>query len=354
MKKLLYIDFKEELSGATASLLRRRMGASPQRHAVSAFLSNWNNADSFIEVRSSGSTGAPKVIKIPKAWMKASAALTLEKLGIRSGQKALLCISAEHIGGMMMIVRAMMGGLKLFILEPSSFPRLNKRVDLTALVPLQAYKIWEQKYSFEDYGTVLIGGAALSPLWAESLAESHSPIFATYGMTEAVSHVALKRIDGLDPDAYFHCLPGVVASTGDAGNLILDIEHFDDLHLETNDLVDLRNEKSFKWLGRLDQVINSGGLKVLPEEVEEKIRPHLKSPFFISSEADERLGQRLILCVKESIDPEKLMEELSKELKKQELPRRIYVADSFKKSATEKILKKDTLSMAQLLWSKEV
>jgi O-succinylbenzoic acid--CoA ligase len=254
---------------------------------------------------------------------------------------------------MMMIVRAIAGKLKLYILPPSSLPLLDEKIDFTALVPLQVYALWERIGNLEHYGTVIIGGATLSRKWITELKQSKNPIYATYGMTETVSHVALRKLNGSDAEESFHCLPGVSASVGLSQCLQLDIAHFDGLHLETQDIVELIDERRFTWIGRADNVINTGGIKVFPERMEEKLSSQLHMEFFISSEADERLGQRIVLCVEGKEDADAMNAICEKLLEKHERPKRIYQVEEMKKSATGKILKKETLTAALLLWSKD-
>ena len=320
---------------------------------VKTFLAAWQDARSFIEVHSSGSTGKPKRMEIPKQWMIASAQLTLNQLNISEGQRALICISAAHIGGMMMMVRAIVGKLNLYILPPSSIPLLDEKIDFTALAPLQVYALWERNGNLDTYGTVIIGGASLNRKWITELKKSQNPIYASYGMTETVSHVALRKISGRDSEDFFQCLPGIKASVGDEQRLHLDIAHFDALHVETQDIVELIDEQRFNWIGRADNVINTGGIKLIPERLEEKLSALLSTEFFISSEEDERLGQLVILCIEGQAEGNQIHTLCKQVLEKHERPRKIYQVKEMKKSASGKILKQETLHMTLLLWSKE-
>jgi len=353
MNKPMIIDFSKDWKDANGKYIFQGNIDQSLYERLISLISAWENEKDFMEVNTSGSTSAPKTIHIKKEWMKASALLTLETLDIKPGQKALLCISLDHIGGIMMLIRAMIGTLQLHILAPSSSPEITESVDFTALVPMQVYSLWQKNTSLNEFGTVIIGGAPLSPRWEHILKQRKIPIYATFGMTETVSHIALKRLDGENAKPYFRCLPGLKASVDVEQKLILDIAHFDGLHLQTNDAVELIDEKKFIWKGRADFMINSGGKKVFPEFLEQRMSKYLEVEFFISSIAHEQLGETIVLCLESSPLNMPSPSSWEKILQAHEIPRRIFAIPEFKRTASGKVLRKESLADAELIWSKD-
>jgi O-succinylbenzoic acid--CoA ligase len=319
---------------------------------VLRFLVLWNDASSLIQVQTSGSTGTPKTLNIPKSWMEESARRTLSQLGIPYGSKALLCISPFHIGGMMMIVRSIVHRMKLTVLPPSSMPLTEESFDFTAMVPLQVQTLLKEQKDLEKYGTLIIGGAPISHSLEADLQKRKHPVFATFGMTETVSNIALRRLNGYDTDAYFHCHPGISVSQEHDGRLKIRIPYMDDLELVTNDLVEVINESTFLWKGRADGVINSGAVKLIPELIESKLSKVIPNEFFISSKADESLGQSLILVLESPEIKASLIKDLQQVLSSYERPKAIYICDEFERTATGKILKAASLKGSHLEWSK--
>lgn len=264
---------------------------------IGEFIIEWlDSKKGSIGQRTSGSTGNPKIIDLPKSWMRASARATAEALELKSGMQALLSIPARYIGGRMMIVRAMEIGMTLFAQEPSPCPNPENHIfDFCAMVPSQVATLLKEKKSLSDFGTILIGGAPIPPQLENDIEDSEAVCYSTFGMSETSSHVALRRI-GESNDIYV-CLPGVHASNWNDGQLALDIEHFDGQRFETKDVVEILDERRFRWLGRSDNVINSGGVKLYPEALERKYASSIPCPFFFHGIDDAELGSRLILCL---------------------------------------------------------
>ncbi|MDR1415315.1 MAG: AMP-binding protein [Odoribacteraceae bacterium] len=266
---------------------------------LSAFLAEWENDEDFVAGHTSGTTGAPRPIRLLKADMLASATLTNSFFGITSSSALLLCLSPDHIAGKMMIVRAAAAGAKLVTITPGSDPlaTLDEPVDLAALVPLQLENSLRRPDKLSLVRQLLIGGAPLSPALEQRARAMSTPCFASYGMTETLSHVALRRVNETLASPLYTAIGDTRFSADSRGCLLVDAPHLRQRHFVTNDLVRLVDPSRFQWLGRVDNIINSGGIKLSPESLEATIAPLFTSRFFITAEDDPRLGQRLILLI---------------------------------------------------------
>ena len=246
-----------------------------------------------------------------------------------------------------MLVRAMVLGLSLDVIEPSSHPLddLLGNYDFAAMVPLQVQNGLTELHHIK---TLLIGGAAVSKELAALLLKEKNSIFATYGMTETITHIAVKKISGPTASDTFEVLPEVSVSQDRRGCLVINAPKVCRETIVTNDLVELVDDTHFKWLGRYDNVINSGGIKLITEQLEEKLSTVIKNRFFIAGIPDERLGEKMILVIEGMKDEEKqqLYQKIRdlKSLRKFEMPREIISSEQFKETPTGKIQRSKTLS----------
>lgn len=310
---------------------------------IFTFLLNWFDDSLHIEVQTSGTTGKPKIIKIEKRFVVASALSTGDFLNLKPGDSALLCLSANYIAGKLMLVRALILGLELDTVEPSSEPlkASTKNYDFVAMVPMQVESSITQ---LNQIKTLIIGGSEVNLILKEKLQNSSTNIFETYGMTETVSHVAMKRIE----NNYFEALPNVVFSKDERNCLVIDAFQVAASRIITNDLVELISEKEFIWKGRFDNIINSGAVKLLPEEIEAKLQKSIKNRFFIASEKDDKLGQKVILVIESEKDLN-LDEKAFKNLSKYEIPKKIYYINKFVETTTNKINRNATLKKMKVV-----
>lgn len=300
---------------------------------IRSFLSHWTQNESF-SVKTSGSTGERKSIRIEKEFAEASARKTLDFLKLKNGDKALLCLSADTIAGKMMIIRALIGDLKLIVTDPSSNPlevvKDEENIDFAAMVPLQVSKSIEDNLSkLRGIKNLIIGGAPISGSLKDKIITEEISAYQTFGMTETISHVAMRKI-GKD-NSPFIAMPNTLFSAGRDSNLIVDSPDIGVHQLETNDIVELLNEHEFRWIGRKDRIINSGGIKLSPEEIESKIIADHE--FFFDALPDEHLGQKLILCVLGGDFDFNLFKALSK----YEKPKEIYYFNEFIYTPSDKI-----------------
>ncbi|RIV68891.1 AMP-binding protein [Flagellimonas aequoris] len=308
------------------------------------FLLDWISNRPTLEVFTSGSTGKPKKIVLHKEHMVNSALATGEYFKLRPKQSALLCLPCTGIAGKMMLVRAMVLGLHLDEVEPTSTPLSHnqKQYDFTAMVPLQVQN------SLEDLSrikTLIIGGAPVDEKLRSELLKIHLKAYETYGMTETITHIAVKEIVP-KPSPYFETLPHVTLATDDRGCLVIEAPKISEEKVVTNDLVELVSETRFKWLGRYDSVINSGGIKLMPETIEAKLAPVMNSRFFVTDVPDQALGQKLVLVIEGEPTPkEALLKQIKslKDISKYEVPKEIYFVKSFVETTTQKIHREKTV-----------
>lgn len=311
----------------------------PEQHTqINEFISLWNNNESSITQYSSGSTGPPKAIEIPKWKMEASARMTGTFLGLNECKSALLCISEAYIGGKMMIVRSMLYNLDLYLTEVNSNPLkdLTSPIDLVAMVPLQVETILEEnpeKLNLIKY--LIIGGGPVSDHLIHQIQKYSCTAYSTFGMTETVSHIALRKLGAASEP--FRAIGNTQFSTQD-DCLVIDCEDLGIKGLETTDIVHLIDKKSFNWLGRADFVINSGGVKIHPEEVERKIRTVLNSEDFIIGQlSDQKLGSKVIFIGEEELNLPHLKDKIEVVLDKYERPKAYYFISSLKRTPSGKI-----------------
>ena len=262
--------------------------------SVAGFIEEWENDSPYITAFTSGSTGVPKEIRLLKADMISSATATNKFFGITETSALALPLSIEYIAGKMMVVRAITAGCTLLELPVSNNILIDRDVDLLSIVPTQLESVLKIKNAKQRIHNLLIGGAPLSTDQEKSIADSGIRAWLGYGMTETCSHVALRRIGH---DETFHAMPGVTFSLDERNCLVVHSERFSWKTLITNDVAELISPSAFIWIGRADNIINSGGLKLQPEMIEKTIRisfPDL-APFYITSEPDPVLGNRLVM-----------------------------------------------------------
>lgn len=313
------------------------------------FLGEWFNDREYVIGHTSGSTGKPKEMRLNKEDMRASARLTNTFFGIGEGSILLLSLSTSYIAGKMMVVRALEAGADLWVGEVSSHPlrelsEQGERINLAAMVPMQVeetLKVPEERIRLNRVEHLLIGGAPVSPTLESGLQAMTTHCYATYGMTETVSHVALKR---LNSDAVYFALGEVTFAQDYRGCLVIRAPHLQSGEFVTNDQVRLMDNRHFEWLGRWDHVINSGGIKFFPEAIERKIASVISCRFFVTSQPDKRLGERIVLVLESDVWKEeqslKLLRKLRQLLSPYEMPREILYLSHFYETTSGKIIRK--------------
>lgn len=313
----------------------------PYEIAIGDFLLDWLHTAATLIVTTSGTTGIPKSLVLQKKHMYHSAVATGSFLDLRSGDRALLCLPADYIAGKMMLVRALVLGLELDYTAPTSTPfnHLEKSYDFAAMVPLQLQNSLPHLGQLKK---LLVGGAPVSGPLLHQIKGATTSVYETYGMTETISHIALKNISA--GERFFNLLPNISISLDPRGCLVVMAPMLNDAEIITNDMVALISRHEFQWLGRFDTVINSGGIKLNPEVIEEKLKDLVSGRFFIAGIPDALLGQKLILVV-EGPPNEQLMHQMKhlKTLQKYEIPKAIYALDTFSTTPNGKIQRGETL-----------
>ena len=261
------------------------------------FLADWKSESPTILVHTSGSTGKPKLMQVEKRRMEASARITCDFLGLKPGDTALLCMSLDYIAGKMMVVRALTCGLSLVAVKPTGAPSWEEPIDFAAMVPMQVYNLLrteEGQARLRHIRHLIIGGGAIDDNLANELKTFPHAVWSTYGMTETLSHIALRRLNGPDASEWYTPFDSVQVSQTADGCLVIDAPAVHEGTLVTNDIVELRGSQ-FRILGRKDNVVCSGGIKIQIEEVERLLKPHLHMPFIVTKRKDEKFCEALVL-----------------------------------------------------------
>ena len=272
--------------------------------SLEEFLEEWNNSSPYIHVQTSGSTGVPKPMLVEKRRMLNSARITCDFLGLHEGDTALLCMSLDYIAGKMMVVRAIERGLKLIVQEPNGHPMAVSSIDFAAMVPMQVYnslQVPEERERLMQIKNLIIGGGAIDDALAAELKTLPNAVWSTYGMTETLSHIALRRLSGPEASEFYTPFPGVRLSLSPEDCLIIDAPEVCPEPLVTNDIAEL-SFQNFKILGRKDNIICSGGLKIQAEQLERQLRPHIRVPYLISKRPDAKFGEIVVLLTEGSVD----------------------------------------------------
>lgn len=316
-----------------------------RRSEIEQFLLLWQNDSAYMECQTSGSTGAPVKIKHLKDHMRISASKTISALQLPIGGTVYQCLSTATIGGMMVIIRALENKMRIIIgpVSSDSICLLTTPIDFAAIVPLQLSTTLKNcADKLKLINTVIVGGAPVAEETIARLSEIDITIHQTYGMSETVSHVALRKI-GKVTEPNFSALPGITFSMNSSGALCIHYPELLNNLLETNDLVELSDPAHFNWLGRKDFTINSGGVKVQPEKVESVISTMLNLPFFICGLPHPELGEEVTLIIQDKNRTPIDLSILEKNLSRYETPRKICFLDQFVYSNSGKILRSETL-----------
>lgn len=314
------------------------------------FIEEWRNEEDYCLVNTSGSTGNPKTIHLPKELMRNSAKRSIQFFKLSPGTHIHSCISPDFIGGKMMAVREEIGKLQLSWEKPSNNPTVTDEFKdnppaLISLVPSQMNGIIQRGLPESFKNTIwLIGGSPVPEKLRMKISQNGLNAWESYGMTETASHIALRRISGRqDP---FSPLEGIKIDKDERGCLIIELGG---TKVVTNDLVDIKPNSDFNIIGRVDNVIITGGKKVHPECVESRIRRKLEdlgvTDLIVTSSPDDKWGERIILILeKENYSvsecrelQNKTMEICRNSLHRHEVPKEIRIVSSLPRTGNGKI-----------------
>lgn len=310
---------------------------------IQVFHKAWFNDVKLIQVNTSGSTGTPKTIELEKSAMVISANNTIKHFNIPNQATALLCLPANFIAGKMMLVRAMVGNWNLLVTKPTTAIDFGKnQFDFVAMTPHQVIATIKKHgvASFSSIKTLIIGGGEIPKTEFQAIVDLPCNVFSTYGMTETITHIATKAIQ-LENEPY-RTLPGIEVGIDNRDCLTIEAEYLMETII-TNDVVNLLDNRSFEWLGRYDNVINSGGIKIHPEQLEQKIEAHWKQPFFFSGAPHDLLGEQLVLIVTSAQELSELKKLVEVSLPKLKQPKQIWIVDSIIYTETGKISRNATI-----------
>lgn len=305
--------------------------------SIGDFLLDWFDDKPYIDLQTSGTTGMPKIIRTKKQAMVNSALATGDFFGLKPGDKALYCLPTQYIAGKMMLVRSFILGLDIDFVAPTSNPLAgNEKVyDFVAMVPLQAQNSLDK---LKNVKKMIVGGAKMSPSLEESLSKITTEVYETYGMTETITHIAAKKVG----EKAFTVLPDVDIEKNEHNCLVIHAPKIADKPIVTNDLVEILNYRQFIFLGRADNVVNSGGIKLIPEQIEEKLSNKIPSRFFVGGVPDDTLGEKLVLVIEG--DKNVVVDDTAYEkLDKYEKPKEVFYVPKFMETDNGKIKRKEIL-----------
>lgn len=325
---------------------------------VNTLINQWDSGQQIFELKTSGSTGKPKIILVNRNQIEASVSMTQNALKLNGEELFFCCLNVNYIAGMMMVFRALHIGAELLVTEPTSNPleslgnleyllkKKNGKV-FYSFVPLQLQSVLknENTASLLKFGKhIIVGGAAIGKSLKQQIIEANLPVFETYGMTETISHIALKNV--LANHDYFTAIDGVNIETNTNDCLRINSLSTDNDWVQTNDVVEMVGKGHFILKGRIDNIINSGGIKIQLEEIERKLADHFEWPFryFCFGKNDEKLGQKLALLIEHT---DKIVEvsDLNSIFSKYEAPKDVYFLKEFIETATGKVDKIKTINL---------
>ena len=306
---------------------------------VGQFLLDWFDDEPFIEMYTSGSTGIPKLIRVSKQSMVNSAVASGIFFDLQYNNKILNCLPMTYVAGKMMFVRSFVLGLHMDFVPPSLHPlkKVENCYDFCAMVPLQAQNSLDELHLIKK---LIIGGAKINTKLEKQLLKlKKTECYETFGMTETVSHIAAKKVG----EKAFRLMPNISIEKDERNCLVIHAPLLVDEPIFTNDLIELVQDNQFKFLGRMDNVINSGGIKINPEQVEEKLVDKIGPRFMICGKPDSDLGEKVVLVIES--DPFTVDDGIFKGLSKYEKPKEIYFIKKFKDAINGKLLRNETLQL---------
>lgn len=340
---MLQLDF----SLSEAEWLKTVNPEIPWQKEIATFVEEWNSEAVSFSMHTSGSTGTPKIIQHSREALIQSALRTNQFFKLDVTSFFFLCLPIQHIGGRMMLIRAIVAKAKIVCVAPTSNPLsaevFSLPITFAAFTPMQCFDILQHKQSatlFSSIHHVIIGGGKISDALLTLLKNRPNAIYETFGMTETISHIALRSIAPITEN-YFQCLEGISVATNEES--LLQIKVDDQEAISTNDVVEIIDSTRFRWLGRQDDVINTGGIKVFAHQIESKLQSKFSVPFFITAMNDDKFGQRVVLVLQSQEVAESLTKSSFETLSNYERPKSIFVLKQFEYSALGKVLKKSSI-----------
>ncbi|MEO9967871.1 MAG: AMP-binding protein [Reichenbachiella sp.] len=341
-----------ESSLYTLDQLKDLLENYPEADKLIQFISDWQSGETSFRFYTSGSTGTPKPIEISRQQIVASVEATAKYLSLQKKFSVLLCLNPDFIASVMMVARCLIVDMDLIIQRPTANPMkdITESIDFAAFVPIQIYKMMEEGTlsKLSMINRVIIGGAPLSGLAFDALSKIDTDIYQTYGMTETVSHIALMPVKGNFASATFHILDEVLIEQDLNCCLRAKGAVTCDRWIQTNDIIERINENEFLWLGRYDHTINSGGIKIHPEQLEKELENVLgqQLEYIISWEKNERVGMACVLLIENDTLSEEGFKNVQKTIldkfSKYHVPKAVYSLAQFARTDSGKIKREET------------
>lgn len=323
MNQRIHKSFKLNGVSHNEQSLLKKITSNTDLLFLKSLIASWFATNNYLEVKTSGSTGNPKKIKIPKVDFIESCLLTKKTFDLNEKSRVINCLPVDYIAGKMMFIRALVLGLDIYTFPIKSKPinNIKNNYDLIAMTPLQ---LANSINKIERIKNVIVGGGPVQNDLKRKILSLKNRIFETYGMTESLTHVAIKNLTNNEKN--FHALEGITFAKK-SGCLLVNTPHLSIKKIQTNDEINLLSKTEFSWLGRKDFIINSGGVKINPEELEKKLNESYDQNFIISSIADEKLGQKLVIVFEKKIPPDwiKSLEKFEKIIR----PKKVFCLNKF-------------------------
>ena len=312
------------------------------------FLGEWFSGKTRFEIKTSGTTGSPKIESFSREAFITSAQITINTFDLAKGDTLLMCLPMHFVAGKMMLIRAIIGRMKIRAIQPSLNPvkDLIYPVEFAAFTPHQLNTIL--KINPNKMGLIekaIIGGSPVSSELKNQLGDFKTKLFETFGMSETLTHVAIKAINGTSKSDYFKVLKGFNINVDENNRLIIEADHLKNSPLLTSDIVEMIDSENYRWLGRSDDVINSGGIKLFPVSIENRISAQIDREIIIGKRSDENFGEVVILFIEgEPFNENRLAElniELTKLLDKFEVPKEIIFKTEFPRNKNGKVIRSE-------------
>ena len=312
------------------------------------FLGDWFSDKSEFEIKTSGTTGPPKIESFPREAFISSARITINTFNLKKGDTLLMCLPMHFVAGKMMLIRAITGRMKILAIQPSANPvqGLQYPIEFAAFTPHQLQTILKINPNKIDLiEKAIIGGSLVNIELQDQLNDYKTQFYETFGMSETLTHVAIKVLNGGNISEHFKVLKGFKISVDENDRLIIEADHLKNSPLVTSDIVEFIDQNTFIWLGRSDDVINSGGVKLFPVAIENKLYDQIDREFVVGKRSNDILGEVVILFIEgEPFSKDrlaKLNSELTKLLTKFEIPKEILFINEFPRNKNGKVIRSE-------------
>lgn len=337
---MMILDFQKYSIDELILQLQNETEEDDYLNSILNFLSFWKIKEQF-KIMSSGTTGAKKELSFSKKSLIRSAQITIDAFSLKEGDLVINALPLTFVAGKMMFVRAIVGKLRVLVVEPSANPivKLENKISFSAFTPYQLQHIIEESAEkLSLFNKIIIGGSKISDKLDSLIQSTKAEIYETFGMSETLTHIALRPVNGKGKSDYFSVLPAFTISTNEDDCLLINAKHIGNTSIETNDIIRLEGKREFQWVGRKDNVINSGGVKLFPEEIEKKLSKVIDQPFMICKTMDDDLGEKVVLVI-ESKNDIKLTDINFSHLSKYEIPKELRLLNQLPRNKNGKLIR---------------